>query len=52
MLLLGFFVFTYFKVPETKGKTFDEIAAGFRQGSGTDKYAADDFNTLGADSQF
>ncbi|XP_063065717.1 solute carrier family 2, facilitated glucose transporter member 1-like [Engraulis encrasicolus] len=52
VLLLGFFVFTYFKVPETKGKTFDEIAAGFRQGSGTDKYAADDFNTLGADSQF
>ncbi|CAF90573.1 unnamed protein product, partial [Tetraodon nigroviridis] len=30
VLLLGFFVFTYFKVPETKGRTFDDIAADFR----------------------
>ncbi|KAG5282219.1 hypothetical protein AALO_G00053590 [Alosa alosa] len=52
VLLLGFFVFTYFKVPETKGRTFDEIAAGFRQSSGRDKYGAEDFNSLGADSQF
>uniref|UniRef100_A0A672ZLE1 Solute carrier family 2 member 1a n=1 Tax=Sphaeramia orbicularis TaxID=375764 RepID=A0A672ZLE1_9TELE len=52
VLLLGFFVFTYFKVPETKGRTFDEIAAGFRQaaGHGADKYsAAEEFNTLRGD---
>ncbi|KAM7405442.1 hypothetical protein PAMP_012704 [Pampus punctatissimus] len=53
ILLLGFFVFTYFKVPETKGRTFDEIAAGFRQsaGRGDDKYsAAEEFNTLRGDN--
>ncbi|XP_041802686.1 solute carrier family 2, facilitated glucose transporter member 1-like [Chelmon rostratus] len=52
ILLLGFFVFTYFKVPETKGRTFDEIAAGFRQspGQGADKYSApEEFNTLRGD---
>ncbi|RVE71260.1 hypothetical protein OJAV_G00072010 [Oryzias javanicus] len=52
VLLLGFFVFTYFKVPETKGRTFDEIAAGFRHaaGQGADKYsAAEEFNTLRGD---
>lgn len=27
--LIIFFVFTFFKVPETRGKTFDEIARGF-----------------------
>uniref|UniRef100_A0A673LNK4 Solute carrier family 2, facilitated glucose transporter member 5 n=1 Tax=Sinocyclocheilus rhinocerous TaxID=307959 RepID=A0A673LNK4_9TELE len=49
ILLLIFFVFTYFKVPETKGRTFEEISASFR--SGADKYTQDDLNTLGADSQ-
>ncbi|XP_049437673.1 solute carrier family 2, facilitated glucose transporter member 1-like isoform X1 [Epinephelus fuscoguttatus] len=52
VLLLGFFGFTYFKVPETKGRTFDEIAAGFRQsaGQGADKYSApEEFNTLRGD---
>uniref|UniRef100_A0A8C7QPL8 Solute carrier family 2 member 1a n=1 Tax=Oncorhynchus mykiss TaxID=8022 RepID=A0A8C7QPL8_ONCMY len=34
VLLLGFFVFTYFMVPETKGRSFDEIAAGFRHDAG------------------
>ncbi|KAG8431048.1 hypothetical protein GDO86_019493 [Hymenochirus boettgeri] len=32
ILLIIFFVFTYFKVPETRGRTFDEIASEFRHG--------------------
>uniref|UniRef100_A0A4W4EZJ0 Major facilitator superfamily (MFS) profile domain-containing protein n=2 Tax=Electrophorus electricus TaxID=8005 RepID=A0A4W4EZJ0_ELEEL len=49
ILLLMFLVFTYFKVPETKGRTFDEISAGFR--SAREKYSPDQLNVLGADSQ-
>lgn len=30
-LLLFFLVFTFFRVPETRGKTFDQIAADFHQ---------------------
>ncbi|GCC18804.1 hypothetical protein chiPu_0020896 [Chiloscyllium punctatum] len=54
VLLVLFFVFTYFKVPETKGRTFDEIASGFRQGAGVnspEKHSPEELNSLGADSQ-
>ncbi|XP_061447174.1 solute carrier family 2, facilitated glucose transporter member 4 isoform X1 [Rhineura floridana] len=30
-LLLAFLIFTYIKVPETRGRTFDQIAATFRR---------------------
>lgn len=32
VLLLGFTVFTHLRVPETKGKSFEEIAAVFHKG--------------------
>uniref|UniRef100_A0A3Q3WQI4 Major facilitator superfamily (MFS) profile domain-containing protein n=1 Tax=Mola mola TaxID=94237 RepID=A0A3Q3WQI4_MOLML len=53
VLLLLFFIFTYFKVPETKGRTFDEIATGFRQtaAAGREKHSPEELNSLGADSQ-
>ncbi|XP_017335604.1 solute carrier family 2, facilitated glucose transporter member 1 [Ictalurus punctatus] len=53
VLLLGFFIFTYFKVPETKGRTFEEIAAGFSQHAvaGIQKASPEEMNSLGADSE-
>ncbi|XP_041835471.1 solute carrier family 2, facilitated glucose transporter member 1 [Melanotaenia boesemani] len=53
VMLLVFFVFTYFKVPETKGRTFDDITSGFRQTSamGGEKHSPEELNSLGADSQ-
>ncbi|KAM3878550.1 solute carrier family 2, facilitated glucose transporter member 1 [Diretmus argenteus] len=51
--LLTFFVFTYFKVPETRGRTFDEISTGFRQSAATggEKHSPEELNSLGDDSQ-
>ncbi|MEQ2193929.1 Solute carrier 2, facilitated glucose transporter member 1, partial [Xenoophorus captivus] len=53
VLLLVFFIFTYFKVPETRGRTFDDIATGFRQtaSAGAEKHSPEELNSLGADSQ-
>ncbi|XP_032903753.1 solute carrier family 2, facilitated glucose transporter member 1 [Amblyraja radiata] len=54
VLLVLFFIFTYFKVPETKGRTFDEIASSFRKGTEVDspeKGGPEELNILGADSQ-
>ncbi|KAM8927350.1 solute carrier family 2, facilitated glucose transporter member 1 [Pelodytes ibericus] len=54
VLLILFFIFTFFKVPETKGRTFDEIASDFRHGneSQPDKQASpEETRSLGADSQ-
>lgn len=34
-VVLAFTLFTFFKVPETKGKSFEEIAAEFRKKSGS-----------------
>ncbi|XP_072317052.1 solute carrier family 2, facilitated glucose transporter member 3 [Eucyclogobius newberryi] len=36
VLLIFFFVFTYLRVPETKGRTFDEIAQGFAERAARD----------------
>ncbi|XP_051999579.1 solute carrier family 2, facilitated glucose transporter member 3-like isoform X2 [Xyrauchen texanus] len=35
IFLILFFVFTYFRVPETKGRTFEDIASGFANAAGS-----------------
>lgn len=35
ILLIIFFLFTYFRVPETKGRTFEDIASGFSNVAGS-----------------
>ncbi|XP_069506687.1 solute carrier family 2, facilitated glucose transporter member 1-like [Ambystoma mexicanum] len=34
IILMGSFVYTWFRVPETRGRTFEEITAEFRQADG------------------
>ncbi|XP_006155120.1 solute carrier family 2, facilitated glucose transporter member 2 [Tupaia chinensis] len=49
-VVLAFTLFTFFKVPETKGKSFEEIAAEFRKkrGSAQQPKAAVEMEFLGA----
>ncbi|KAK1344145.1 hypothetical protein QTO34_014705, partial [Cnephaeus nilssonii] len=49
-VVLAFTLFTYFKVPETKGKSFEEIAAEFRKRGGAARppKAATEMKFLGA----
>lgn len=49
-VVLAFTLFTFFKVPETKGKSFEEIAAEFRKKSASTKApkAAVEMEFLGA----
>ncbi|XP_067305023.1 solute carrier family 2, facilitated glucose transporter member 3 [Pseudorasbora parva] len=35
IFLIFFFVFTYFRVPETKGRTFEDISSGFSNAAGS-----------------
>lgn len=40
VLLIFFFIFTFLRVPETKGRTFDDIAQGFAASAGGNPVAA------------
>ncbi|XP_028995771.1 solute carrier family 2, facilitated glucose transporter member 2 [Betta splendens] len=46
VLLLCFIVFTYFRVPETKGKSIEEIAAVFQKGKNNLEEAPEDDTEL------
>ncbi|XP_077444272.1 solute carrier family 2, facilitated glucose transporter member 4-like [Stigmatopora argus] len=46
-LLLFFLVYTFFRVPETRGKTFDQISANFHPGSAAADKSATEMEYLG-----
>lgn len=53
-MILGFSCFIYFKVPETKGKSFEEIAEEFRRrkkGAGGAADGATELEHLGGNPQ-
>ena len=50
--MIGFTIFTYFKVPETKNKTFEEIAHQFSPGNDIEVEEVDDVFEMESPTKF